>query len=76
MARIELPSHIKASILSHRSCLYLEDSARRCLDALMLDDKYQLVIDVINRLLSLTADGLPEWRALRDFALIQCAAER
>ncbi|XP_067941543.1 zinc finger FYVE domain-containing protein 26-like [Watersipora subatra] len=76
LARIELPEYIKSAILTHKSCLHLEHAASRCLDALIKDDKYHEVVDVIHRLTALTGDSCSDWLAIRDYALIKNASEQ
>ena len=73
---MDMPSHVKNSILTHRSSQALEYSATKCLDVLCMSEKYDCVITLVDRLVSMVFSPPAEWAALKDFALIQCASER
>lgn len=76
MAEVPFPAQVKSSILTHKSSNKLQVAAGVCLTHLCLDEKYDLLVKVIDRLMALTHDVPSEWIAIRDYGLIQCASER
>lgn len=76
MSTLDLPSHMKSAILTHKSSLLLEFTATRCLDILCLAEKYDTVVILVDNLMGMVFNPPQDWLALKDFALIQCAAER
>ena len=76
MSTIDLPGYMKTSVLTHKSCQHLQYAATKCLDILCRSEKYDSVIAVVDSLLGKVYEPPQEWLAMKDLALIQCAAER
>ena len=76
LSELELPVHVRVSILTHKSCKFVEQAAQVCIDALCEERKFDLVVKVVERLMGLVYSPRIEWAAIRDLALIHCASER
>jgi len=73
---MKLPFYIKNAILAHRSTGSTEQALGLCIDTLCRDERYDLVVQVLDRAMGLTYGSSPMWHAVRDFALLECASER